>query len=421
MSKVAAGPVPVILWTPSAVQGFDPATQTTVRAASVGEVLRLMGSPREVGVAIGRRHCVTKLIRVPDVPKEDALPAIRLQLSQHVPFPDTEACFDILPLPSTNGDGRKALLAAMRHPHLAKVHEALAEAGCRARWVVPVAAGSAYLAKEALVLQEEPDGLGCDVVADGQLAYSRVAPAPGDPAEAIEEAHRTMAAAQRTPAEIVLAGGLSLPGVGREVRESGLSALAGQSVDLNLELPEQVERRRKSAFVSRRRFSVLLWGAAVMAVMLVYMDRDDAARSIASGQSSWQRQMSRLESTRNLTTSRLKAAEAQSESVSKTLTPAQPSADVVSAVVDAVPEAAWLTGLTLERGRPIQIRGTALTNEAVAAYVAELTTSDRFRDVKLIFANNAKIEETAVVQFSITAHVVGNYPVPEPVKGARRT
>ena len=44
----------------------------------------------------------------------------------------------------------------------------------------------------------------------------------------------------------------------------------------------------------------------------------------------------------------------------------------------------------------------------------------RFRNVQLIFANNAEIEGTPVVQFAITAHVVGNFPLVDDA-GKKRT
>ncbi len=78
-----------------------------------------------------------------------------------------------------------------------------------------------------------------------------------------------------------------------------------------------------------------------------------------------------------------------------------------------MPEGAWLTGLTWERGKPIQIRGTALNSDLVSELIASLAVNERLRDVELQYANDGEIETTPVVQFNVTAHVVGNLPLAE--------
>ena len=67
----------------------------------------------------------------------------------------------------------------------------------------------------------------------------------------------------------------------------------------------------------------------------------------------------------------------------------------------------------MERGKHIQIRGTAKTSETVAEYIRALQAEPRFRDVRLVFANNAAIETNQVVQFSVSAFPVGNLPLIE--------
>ncbi|MCH7945413.1 MAG: hypothetical protein IIC73_05280, partial [Armatimonadetes bacterium] len=53
-------------------------------------------------------------------------------------------------------------------------------------------------------------------------------------------------------------------------------------------------------------------------------------------------------------------------------------------------------------------------------YTAGLALSDRFTEVKLAYASNSDIEDTEVVQFSVTAHVVGNLPLVEKKSSRRR-
>ncbi|HEV2473953.1 MAG TPA: PilN domain-containing protein, partial [Chthonomonadales bacterium] len=96
--------------------------------------------------------------------------------------------------------------------------------------------------------------------------------------------------------------------------------------------------------------------------------------------------------------------------------PAQPISDLMALIDDRTPANAWLTGLTIERGKPIQVRGDARTADDVASFVSALGSTPRLRDVKLLFNNSFKIENTQVVQFDIAATAVGNLPMPQPPK-----
>ena len=91
--------------------------------------------------------------------------------------------------------------------------------------------------------------------------------------------------------------------------------------------------------------------------------------------------------------------------------PAQKISDVTKVATMLVPKGAWLTSLNLERGKLLQLRGSAKTSEAVATYVAGLSKQSRFRDVRLISANAGELEGEKIIQFNITAFPVGNLPV----------
>ncbi len=70
----------------------------------------------------------------------------------------------------------------------------------------------------------------------------------------------------------------------------------------------------------------------------------------------------------------------------------------------------------MERGKPLTFRGTAISDQAVKTFLDGLAVTDRLREVKLLFANNATIEETPVVNFSVQATLVGNLPMVEKEK-----
>jgi hypothetical protein len=96
--------------------------------------------------------------------------------------------------------------------------------------------------------------------------------------------------------------------------------------------------------------------------------------------------------------------------------------DVATVVSNSVPPGVWLTGISLERGKRLVLRGTAKTNELVEQYARTLNTLDanspqqRLRDVKLEFTNPGSIEQVPVVQFSISAFPVGNVPLYDQTK-----
>ena len=100
--------------------------------------------------------------------------------------------------------------------------------------------------------------------------------------------------------------------------------------------------------------------------------------------------------------------------------PAQPLSDISAVVDDSLPPGAWLTGLTVERGKPLDLRGTAKTAGDVTRLVNALSASPRFRDVRLVFANSALIGKVPVIQFNVSAVCVGNLPMPAPVTPGRR-
>ena len=180
---------------------------------------------------------------------------------------------------------------------------------------------------------------------------------------------------------------------------------------LNIELPETVVQRRKRASHARTRVALFVWLAALVLGALVWMDRDAAAREASAESTEAGRLRAGVAEDIDMIGGRLSAAKSSLSDLNVAFKPAQPISDVLTLVSNSVPEGAWLTGVTFERGKPILIRGTALEGSAVTAYTEALALNERLRDVQLVFANNAEIEGTPVVQFSISAHVVGNLPL----------
>ena len=153
---------------------------------------------------------------------------------------------------------------------------------------------------------------------------------------------------------------------------------------------------------------------------VVYDIQTTEADKAAARDKKWVTSMQALRKSESLAKSKSDQLTKVDESLSLALEPKQRMADVVTLVSSLTPEGVWLTGLNVERGKDIQIRGTALNEVGAQNYLSRLGAQDRLRDVKLVFANNGTIETTNVVQFSITAHAIGNLPLTEPKKTGRK-
>ena len=415
-------PTTIVEWSPAGIRAFSPETNQLAEGKSVGEVLAVLGNPRTVGIAMSRRHAFVRAVRLPDVGKAEALNVLRLQIDQYFPVAGADLAYDLAFLDDVNGEGRLALVVASRVDMIRQAHDDVAAAGAKIDFTVPAALGSALLAKDlglsdALVVEETPDGLVYDVVQGGHLAYSRVAGHDKSAEEVQSQIQRTLAAAKIPAAEIVLAGKLEANTAARKVQIPTLELLANRfNGGLNLVLPEVAARTAKKQIENRRRLAVLLWACPILAACMIYMDRDDAAKKVAEANKKWQRQIKSLQTREDQISTRLGETGSNAEFLTSALTPKQYAGDVVGSVVNLTPGSVWLTGINFERGRPLQVRGTAKTNAGVAELVTRMSGSPRFRDVKLVFTTNGKIEEESVIQFAVSAHVIGNMPLIEKKK-----
>jgi hypothetical protein len=168
--------------------------------------------------------------------------------------------------------------------------------------------------------------------------------------------------------------------------------------------------KRRTA--SRIRQAGLLFCSSILLTGILWRNRSDAAAIVTRSEGTWTREMNRLRSIRDTKTKDSQFRSAVAGTLRRAFDTPQPLSDVVAVVGDSMPEGAWMTGLNLERGKLLQVRGTAKTADEVAKLVEKLGTLPRFRDVRLVFANSAKIDDQPVVQFSVTARAVGNLPLP---------
>lgn len=397
--------IPVLEWTPNGCRALDPATGKTAQG-SAQEALAAIGKPRKVGLLIGRRFAFVRTARLPDVAKEQALAALQLQLDRYFPTGADETAYDIRPQDDVSHEGRRWLLVGVKNEALRQARSELKAAGASAEWTsvtslgAPIIAADQLLA-EAVIVEDTQDGCAFDAVDQAGLAYSRVAPTRSD---RDAEAARTAATAGIQNPQVV----------NSDAETSALAAIArSYPADIDLRLPEERLKQANRKIQGRRRWSIFLWCIALVMAALVWLDFGDSQDQIAKAEQAAEAEVKPLEDNVTRLAAMTETSGLTAEAIDRAFFPAQGAGDVATIVSNSVPPGVWLTGMTFDRGRPLQLRGTAKANADVAQFVTNLSLTSRLRDVKIVFANDAKIDDTAVVQYSISAHVIGNLPLEE--------
>ena len=420
VSRITQSPVHVE-WTPGGVRAVNIATRETaqgVRLSDIGPILNGHGHPL---VGVGRRDVFLKSVRLPKADPEDLRRILGVQLGQLFPLPPEQLSFDFFQTADQTAEGWLTVVAAMRGEDLKRLQAELKAAGLTAARILPVAlaapavAGSAGKA-DALVLESGPAGLALDVVRGGVLVFSRVVPGVSDPEC---EAKRTLAAAQAGTLPVVTAGDIVATGVSLPDALPGFGtslSLLHEAPAFSFRLAEDRARDLKSRAGDRTRLAVLLMLSALLLVALVWADRQAAQAAVKKRQGALARQLTLLRSTQDAAAADAQKADAVQDVLGRAFGPAQPLGDIVAVVGDGLPAGTWLTGLGVERGKPLQIRGTATSPGDVPRVVHALGASPRFRDVRLVFANSVTIGKARLVEFDVSAVCVGNLPLSEPDK-----
>lgn len=417
MSHRADERLPILEWSPSGVRAWVPGKKDLLSFDSVEAAARSGILPNgRVGAAVSRRHIFIKQVRLPNTAKAEAAMVLSRKLDSLLPVAGAELASDFQFMDDVTSEGRLAVLAAMKVTDLQQMKADFKAAGLKIIWICPAGLGAAQAAKtsgleDAIVAEATDDGLAFDVIQKGHLTASRLVGTRTGAIDMSAELSRTMAAYGLSGAPILAAGGLNLPAASHSAKESTLAFLHGVVTHFELETPED-QRRKEEKKVNARRSMAALFAVATLAVGgLVWDDRDTAQQKVNAVKKESERRLKGIENSKKLFTSRLNESGSGAKVIVNVFNPAQSGADVISVAASLLPEKAWLTGVNFDRGRRVQVRGTAMNGEAVSAYVDSLSAQSRFRDVQLVFANNTKLEETPVVQFSITFHAMGNFPI----------
>ncbi|MGC8833510.1 MAG: pilus assembly protein PilM [Armatimonadota bacterium] len=194
------------------------------------------------------------------------------------------------------------------------------------------------------------------------------------------------------------AAGQALRGLGR-----GASKL-----DL---VPEEIEREKAAARVKARIQAAVAAVLALMAliayfgsgVIAEHQKEQKALRELNRRAEAVVQQANRLQARRLFLANQLSALQ-------EALYPQYPILDVIREISDRAPQGVWLTGITFEKGKPLTVRGAALSHTLAATYADELKRSPCFVEVNAGYSNEVTIGDKKIVQFSITGVVKGNEP-----------
>jgi Tfp pilus assembly protein PilN len=415
MAKAAPSPLH-IEWSPGWIRALDVATGKTAQGETFADIANVTNGHRQAFVAISRANVFLKTTRLPRAASDDLRRILSVQMDQIFPLPASQLSFDFIQTNDLTADGLATIIAAIRADDLRRLRLELKQAGITPTKIFPSSLASASVAAragfvDALVIESDRNGIALDVVQAGITRFSRVAPSGSDPAT---EAVRTIAAAKVTDPTVIAVGEVNVPGAVDSL-DSTLS-LFNLAPPFNFELAEDRILEAKRRVSQRTRLAVLMLLASLLLVATVWADRQDSDAAFKKVQGANARQVTKLSSIASLESSNASKLGAVQTALHRAFAPAQPLSDIAGVVADSLPAGAWLTGMMVERGKALEVRGASKSAADVGHFVDALSASPRFRDVKLVFANSALIGKVPVVQFNVTATCVGNLPMPVPDK-----
>ena len=391
-------------WAPGAVLALDRGDNRQARGANIAELGRFVRGHKEALVGVSRGCVFLKTLRLPRATPEELRRLLSLRLGQLFSLPASELAFDAIQTDDQNHEGWLTLVAAMRAQDLVQLRGELAQAGLRAARIFPVALAAPAIAARpsALVVEKLPTGLALDVVEGGLVRLSRMAP---EDANLAMEAQRTLMAAGTGPLETV--------------RGNTLEALH-LAPAFSFALNEDRAKEDSKQLAAKNRLSLLLLVSSLLLAGFIWITRTEAQAEVNESNAKWESKLKTWRVIREAEQAKANRATTVRRNLERAFSPAQPLTDIAQAASNALPAGTWLIGVNTERGRLLQLRGTAKTGEQVAQFVNALSASPRFRDVKLVFANGGKIDKIPVVQFNIAATAVGNLPMPAPEKAGKK-
>jgi Tfp pilus assembly protein PilN len=359
---------------------------------------------------LSRRLILQRSIALPDAQKSDVLVALKMKLVDVFPIPASELAFDFIPTTEKNEHGRICNVFAAKTTDINEVIAVCSKLGIVIQQIVPAQALTLKAAEQnslssGIFAERFGDFVNLDVYRYGDLVSSKVV----DLNSLDNEIARMKA--MTGDGSKTFAFNVNLDGSEQKLSAPFINSYAKSGLTLDLEPEEYRTTRDDKIRKDRHRMCYLVFVAGLIIAGAIWWDYSDRTSKLSAEQAR------SAKSTKNLLAITLsdesKAAKLKpaADLLVKSFEPAQKSSDILKVISLLLPSDTWLTSVTFERGKPLQIRGTSRKSVLVSTYVVGLSKQNRFRDVRLVYANSGDINGVSTVQFSITAFPVGNLPL----------
>ena len=409
----------LIEWSSSKVRSFDPVTRQTGVAANIAGALGATVSGREAIVAVAQRSVFVRTVRVPSLGQKELERMIGLEIAPLLPLPASEFVIGFRLGPASGGQGRLAVVAAIKTDLLRKIHQDASAAGLKLVGVTPLAFG-AWLAARAhgmaqgAVVQTDGASLSIDILSEGELAYSRAVPVPESAEELSDEIQCTFETAGTSPGT-VLSLGDPLPGADalepKDALEQFASWTAVEKRLIKFDLPEATQAKQRGTLRAVAQRAVVAALAAVALTALAVQKQVEADHRNAAAKSAIVQKLTRANKAEATAKTGYSASQVDLQLIETAFHPAQTFGDIVVEITNLVPPKAWLSGFSMERGKQVLVRGEAADHETVAKYVKALSVDPRFRDTRLVFSEQSTTAKRTTIRFAISFHAMGNLPL----------
>ena len=363
-------------------------------------------------VLLSRRLVLQRSLALPDAQKSDMLVALKMKLGDVFPIPASELAFDFIPTIEKNESGRVCQVFAVRTTDIAEIIAICQRFGIQIQQIVPSQAITIKLAEQYAVssgifAERFGDYVNLDAYRFGDLVASKMVTL-----DALDTELSRMQAMTGEGTKL-FSYNVDLHGLEQKLPSPYIHSFFQSTLSIDLEPEEYRWARVEKGRQVRHRQAYYVFIAGIILAAYAYNQYSTSTKIISDAQSKYANRTKPTRLKAEHDEAEAKKIEPQAKQLLKAFEPAQQPGDILKVISALIPRDTWLTGVTFERGKLLQIRGTSKKAELVSAYVIELSKQKRFRDVRLVFANGGDIEGIPTVTFSITAFPVGNIPMVE--------
>jgi type IV pilus assembly protein PilM len=191
-----------------------------------------------------------------------------------------------------------------------------------------------------------------------------------------------------------------------------LGALNQEVSPLDLIRDEFIRERKKRSDAMKLRLGGLVGAVALSVAVYFGVQSMQAQQQAAQKIDLAQKEVRAGEQAVQVEQNRYDRLMSQAQILSEALRSRANWLDVLQDVSDRAPSGVWVTGIDLEKGKKMNIRGSALSQSAVLNFSANLAKSPLLINPTLSYSNQAKVGEKTVFQFGISSDIKGNLPKP---------